>query len=100
MVTKKGAGKNGRPRKPRPRFKVGDWIAFTSGPSRRVAQVIEYRGRFGRDELIIYRVCEPVWYSDPARYEIMENDIELATEADLAMRYPPEDPRSHASESR
>ena len=86
-----------RVREPRPKFKVGDWVAYTIGFSRWVAEIIEDRGCFGRIPERMYRLQKPMWYGEPMEYELSESDFELASAADLALRYPSEESHLHAS---
>ena len=91
----KANGKRGR--EPKPKFHVGDWVAFDMGGSRWVAEVIEDRGCFGRIPDRIYRLRKPMWYGEPMESEMSEDILERASVADLALRYPPEEAHLHAS---
>lgn len=84
-------------REPRPKFRVGDWVAFTLGISRWVAEIIEDRGCFGRIPQRVYRLRAPLWYGEPMESELSEEYLEPASAADLAHRYPPEESHAHAS---
>ena len=81
----------------RARFKAGDWVAYTIGTSRHVAEVIEDIGPVGVRQVRYYKVREPMWYGDPEEYEVAEHSLEPATQADLDSRYPPEERTAHAS---
>jgi hypothetical protein len=87
---------NGRKRKGG-KFKPGDWVVWVSGNSRFVAQVLEDRGVLTKSGERFYFLWEPVWYAEPREYDFPESDLEPATEADLARRYPPEATPAHAS---
>jgi hypothetical protein len=89
-------GANGRGTT-RAKFEVGNWVAYTSGTSRHVAQVIADLGTVGVREVQYYKLREPMWYGEPEEYEFAEMSLEPATEADLAERYPPEERNAHAS---
>ena len=77
-------------REPKPKFRIGDWVAYTIGISRWVAEIIEDRGCFGRIPKRIYRLRKPMWYGEPMESEQSEQFLEPASAADLALRYPPE----------
>ena len=72
------------------RFRVGQWVAYTSGLSRHVAEVIEDCGPVGSRGRHYYRLREPIWYGNPVEYELSDASLERATRDDLAKRYPPD----------
>ena len=74
-----------------PKFRVGEWVAYTSGISRHVAEVIEDVGLVGVQARRFYRLREPIWYGEPVEYELPETTLEPATRDDLRRRFPPED---------
>ncbi|MCI0699467.1 MAG: hypothetical protein L0241_00080 [Planctomycetia bacterium] len=74
----------------KPKFRVGEWVAYTSGISRHVAEVIEDVGPVGARGRRFYRLREPIWYGEPVEYELPETSLEPATHDDLKRRYPPE----------
>lgn len=74
----------------KPRFRVGEWVAYPTGLSRHVAEVIEYCGRVGTSGRHYYRLREPIWYGDPVEYELPETSLEHATMEDLDKRFPPD----------
>jgi hypothetical protein len=84
-------------RKNRPKFKVGDWVAYGVASSRHVAEVIADLGTVGVRRVQYYKLREPMWYGEPEDYEFAEMSLEPATEADLARRYPPEERATHSS---
>jgi hypothetical protein len=75
----------------KPKFRVGEWVAYTSGISRHVAVVIEDVGLVGVQARRFYRLREPIWYGEPVEYELPETTLELATQDDLQRRFPPEE---------
>src|SRR5437867_1478335 len=74
----------------KPKFRVGEWVAYTSGLSRHTAEVIEDCGTVGVREWRFYRLREPIWYGEPVEYELPEHLLEAATDDDLKGRYPPD----------
>ena len=72
------------------RFRVGDWVAYTSGRSRHVVEVIEDVGPVGARARRFYRLREPIWYGSPVEYELPEDLLEPASDDDLTKRYEPE----------
>lgn len=79
----------------KPKFRVGQWIAYTSGLSRHAALVIEDVGLVGARGRRFYRLREPIWYGKPVEYELPEDSLEAASPADLKGRYPPDQPPPH-----
>lgn len=86
--------KNGASKRPKPRakFRVGEWVAYTMGLSRHAALVVADTGLVGHDPVRVYRLREPIWYGPPVEYEMAETTLEPASEADLDGRYPPDEP--------
>lgn len=81
----------------RAKFKAGDWVAYGTGQSRHVAQVLADLGTVGERRVQYYKLREPMWYGEPEEYEFAENSLEPATQEDLDSRYPPEERAAHAS---
>lgn len=75
---------------PKPRFRVGQWVAYASGFSRHVAEIVEDVGLVGLNRRRFYRLREPIWYGEPVEFELPETSLEPATLDDYKRRYPPE----------
>ncbi|MBX9579711.1 MAG: hypothetical protein K2X87_05325 [Gemmataceae bacterium] len=78
--------------KAKPKFRVGDWVVWVSGPSRLPALVIGDIGPVGHDRVRFYRLRQPIWYGKPVETEMAELYLEPATQADLDSRWPPDEP--------
>jgi hypothetical protein len=78
-------------RKGKPRFAPGQWVAYTIGNSRHVAEVLQDLGPVGNRQVRYYKLREPMWYGEPEEYEFAETSLEPATQSDLDSRYPPEE---------
>ena len=79
----------------KPKFRVGEWVAYTVGLSRHAALVIEDVGPVGVRMRRFYRLREPIWYGKPVEYELPEDSLRPATREDLDGRYPPDRPPHH-----
>ena len=79
----------------KPKFRPGQWVAYTSGLSRHTALVIEDVGPVGVRMRRFYRLREPIWYGKPVEYELPEDSLEAASPDDLKGRYPPDQPPPH-----
>ncbi len=69
-----------------PRFRIGDWVSFLYGPKKVLAQIIEDRGRLGVKRRRLYRVRLDRDDDEPTTFEIPEENLEKAPEAEKAPR--------------
>jgi hypothetical protein len=83
--------------KPKPRYRVGDWVTYVVGQSRHACEVIEVYGPVGGENVFYYRLREPMWYGQPEEFDFPETSLEPATQEDLDRRYPPEKSEAVAS---
>jgi hypothetical protein len=64
--------------KPKPKFKVGDWVWIVNGPHRLLARVVEDRGPLGVKGRRIYGLNEfPLW-APVVESEVAEDYLEPA----------------------
>ena len=65
-------------RKPKPRFKVGDWVTFPYGTRNATAQIIEDRGPIGVKGRRLYRIEIHFDDREPSRFEMPEDDLKAS----------------------
>jgi hypothetical protein len=65
-------------------FRVGDWVSLLYGPRRVLAQVVEDRGRLGVRRRRLYGIRLEFAEGESTTFEVAEDDLEAATEADRA----------------
>jgi len=67
-----------------PRFRIGDWVSFLYGPRKVLAKVVEDRGPLGVHRRRLYRVRLDVDRDESTTFEIPEEELQAATDADKA----------------
>lgn len=70
-------------KQPKPRFRVGDWVAVLYGPKMVLAQVVEDRGPLAAGKQV-YRIRIDFTSGEPTYVETREEFLEPTTEADRA----------------
>jgi hypothetical protein len=65
-------------RRPKARFKVGDWVTFLIGTRNAVVQIIEDRGPIGVKGRRLYRIERQFEDREPDRFEMPEEDLAAA----------------------
>ncbi len=70
------------------RFRPGDWVSLKLGDGKSRAQVVEDRGRFGKEGHRIYRIRLQEESTEPVEFELPEEFLEPAPESAAVSRTP------------